>query len=149
TGQVGRLRTLLAETEGYPDRGFEWYYCQRLCHLELCTFIGHRAGVAAVSWSPDGKRLATGSGDGTAKVWEVAGGRELTLRGHTSEVVSVSWSPNGKLLATGSLDGTAKMWEVASGQALLTFEGHTSRVFSVSWSPDGKLLATGERRWHG
>ena len=61
TGQVGHLRALLAETEAYRDRGFEWYYCQRLCHLEQQTFIGHRAGVTAVSWSPDGKLLATGS----------------------------------------------------------------------------------------
>src|SRR5262249_5251654 len=38
TGQVSRLRALLAETQTYPDRGFEWYYCQRLCHLELHTF---------------------------------------------------------------------------------------------------------------
>ena len=84
TGQIGRLRQLLAETEAYPDRGFEWYYWQRLCHLDQHTLIGHRAGVLSVSWSPDGTRLATGSWDGTAKVWDAAGGRELlTLRGHT------------------------------------------------------------------
>ena len=77
TGQIGRLRALLAETEAYPDRGFEWYYWQRLCHLDRLTFIGHRAGVISVSWSPDGTRLATGSTDGTAKVWDAAGGREL------------------------------------------------------------------------
>ena len=87
TGQVGRLRALLAETEAYPDRGFEWYYWQRLCHLEQHTFIGHRSQVLSVSWSPDGTRLATGSEDGTAKVWDAAGGRELlTLKGHTGAV---------------------------------------------------------------
>src|SRR6516225_1267941 len=76
SGQIGRLRTLLAETEAYPDRGFEWYYWQRLCHLERQTLIGHRDGVAAVSWSPDGKWLATASDDGTVKLWEAASGRE-------------------------------------------------------------------------
>ena len=81
TGQVGRLRTLLAETEAYPDRGFEWYYWQRLCHLDQHTLIGHRSDVISVSWSPDGTRLATGSTDGTAKVWDAAGGRRTA---HTS-----------------------------------------------------------------
>jgi hypothetical protein len=91
TGQVSRLRALLAETDSYSDRGFEWYYWQRLCHLEQQTFIGHRARVTAVSWSPDGKRLATASGDCTAKVWLAASGRELlTLHGHTGGVLSVS-----------------------------------------------------------
>ena len=84
TEQISRLQTLLGETEAYPDKGFEWYYWQRLCHLDLHTLIGHRAEVTSVSWSPDGTRLATGSWDGTAKVWDAASGRErLTLRGHT------------------------------------------------------------------
>jgi eukaryotic-like serine/threonine-protein kinase len=102
TGQLGRLQALLAETDAYPDRGFEWYYWQRLCHPEQHTFIGHRNGVLSVSWSQDGTRLATGSRDGTAKIWPASGGPELlTLRGHVGEVWSVSWSPDGMRLATG------------------------------------------------
>ena len=97
-----------------------------------------------MSWSPDGTRLATGSNDGTAKVWDAAGGRELlTLKGHTGSVRSVSWSPDGTRLATGSEDGTAKVWDAAGGRELLTLKGHTSAVLSVSWSPDGTRLATG------
>ncbi len=144
TGQIGRLRTLLAETEAYPDRGFEWYYWQRLCHSDQHTLIGHRFEVLSVSWSPDGTRLATGSEDITAKVWDVAGGREMhTLKGHTNAVSSVSWSPDGTRLATGSHDGTAKVWDAAGRRELLTLRGHTGQVRSVSWSPDGTRLATG------
>jgi eukaryotic-like serine/threonine-protein kinase len=144
TGQVGRLRALLAETEAYPNRGFEWYYWQRLCHLDQHTLIGHRSAVRSVSWSPDGTRLATGSYDGTAKVWDAAGGRErLTLRAHTNPVDSVSWSPDGTHLATGSEDDTAKVWDAAGGRELRTLKGHTGPVRSVSWSPDGTRLATG------
>jgi WD40 repeat protein len=144
TGQVGRLRALLAETEAYADRGFEWYYWQRLCHLDEHTFIGHRSEILSVSWSPDGARLATGSYDGTAKVWDAAGGPErLTLRGHLCLIYSVSWSPDGTRVATGSQDGTAKVWNATSGRVLLTLEGHSNSVTSVSWSPDGKRLATG------
>jgi hypothetical protein len=71
-----------------------------------------------VSWSPDGTRLATGSEDGTAKVWDATGGRELlSLKGHVGEVV-VSWSPDGMRLATGSEDGTAKVWDAAGTAAV-------------------------------
>ena len=73
----------------------------------------------SVAWSPDGARLATGSWDGTAKVWDAAGGRELlTLKGHTGWVWSVAWSPDGRRLATRSLDGTARLWEVADAEAV-------------------------------
>ncbi len=97
-----------------------------------------------MAWSPDGTRLATGSWDGTAKVWDAAGGRELlTLKGHTSHVRSVSWSPDGTRLATGSEDGTAKVWDAAGGRELFTLKGHTGQVWSVAWSPDGTRLATG------
>jgi hypothetical protein len=111
---------------------------------ELLTFKGHTAAVHSVSWSPDGRRLATGSGNGTAKVWEAADGRGLlTLTGHVGPVWSVSWSPDGKRLATGCEDGTAKVWETAAGRELLTLAGHTGGIHAVSWSPDGRRLATG------
>src|SRR5262245_29757195 len=126
-GLVGRLRALLAEAETYPDRGFEWYYWQRLCHLDQHTLIGHRSEVRSVCWSPDGARLATGGDDGTAKVWDAAGDRErLTLKGHTRAVWSVSWSPDGAWLATGGDDGTAKVWDAVGGRERLTRTGHAS-----------------------
>ncbi len=144
--EMDRLHALLAETEAYPHRGFEWYYWQRLCHLQLHTFIGHRAPLTSVAWSPNGKFLATGSADGTAKIWPACGGRELlTLRGHSSGVTSLSWSPDGRRLATASLDGTAKVWETAEGRQQLTLNEHEDRVTSVSWSPNGERLATASK----
>jgi eukaryotic-like serine/threonine-protein kinase len=144
TSQLSRLRGLLADTEPYPDRGFEWFYWQRLCHLDRGTLIGHRAEIRSISWSPDGKLLATGSMDGTARIWESSGGRErFALKGHMSQVTSVSWSPNGIFLATASWDGTAKVWSAEDGQEQRTLEGHANRVWSVAWSPDGRCLATG------
>src|SRR5207248_1310182 len=97
-----------------------------------------------VSWSPDSQRLATGCGDGTAKVWEAASGRELlTLKGHfTQGNLVVSWSPDGQRLATASADGTAKVWQAAAGRELLGLQ-QKSPVASVAWSPDGKRLLTG------
>src|SRR5271166_4731395 len=108
------------------------------------TLKGHNGYVLSVAWSPDGKRLATGSDDHTAKVWDAASGQEvLTLKGNNGYVYSVAWSPDGKRLATGSLDHTAKVWDAASGQEVLPLKGDTDCVRSVAWSPDGKRLATG------
>jgi WD40 repeat protein len=140
---IPRVRAVLEETADYPDRCFEWYYLQRLCHLELQTLIGHRSRISGVCWSPDGQRLATASWDGTAKVWDTASGRELlNLSGHVGGVFSVSWSSQGQRLATGSCDTTAKVWDAVSGRELLTLRGHKHIVGFVSWSPDGKRLAT-------
>ena len=115
----------------------------QLSTTPLLTLRGHSKFLYSVAWSPDGKWLATGSGDNTAKVWDAATGRELrTLSGHKEGVTSVAWSPDGKRVATGSWDKTAKVWDAASGKELLTLGGHTEAVNSVAWSPDGKRLAT-------
>ena len=99
--------------------------------------------VLSVAWSPDGKRLATGSQDTTAKVWDAASGRDvLTLRGQHDSISSVAWSPDAKQLATGSGDGTARVWDAETGEDLLRLSGHDASVFSVAWSPDMRRLAT-------
>ena len=59
--------------------------------------------VLSVAFSPDGKRIVSGSDDGTIKVWDAATGQEtLTLKGHSSAVNSVAFSPDGKRIVTGS-----------------------------------------------
>jgi WD40 repeat protein len=68
-----------------------------------------------VSFSPDGKTLATGSEDKTIKLWNLEKEKEndiRTLRGHTDIVLSVSFSPDGKTLASGSGDRTVKLWNL-------------------------------------
>jgi dipeptidyl aminopeptidase/acylaminoacyl peptidase len=119
-------------------------------HRGQRTFLGHTNLVSSVSFSPDGKRIASGSTDGTVKVWDAASGQDLlTLKGHTRAVWSVSFSPDGKRIASGSggflrpTPGEVKVWDAASGQELLTLKGDTVTVNSVSFSPDGKRIASG------
>ena len=108
------------------------------------TLKGHHGWVYSVAYSPDGKTLASGSGDKTIKLWDVATGKEqATLKGHTDEVNSVAYSPDGKTLASGSDDKTIKLWDVATGKEQATLKGHTDWVSSVAFSPDGKTLASG------
>ncbi|OBQ21923.1 ribosome assembly protein 4, partial [Anabaena sp. AL93] len=112
--------------------------------LAVNTLKGHEGYVRSVGFSPDGKKLASGSKDKTIKIWDVTTGKVLnTLKGHESEVWSVRFSPDGQQLASGSNDKTIKIWDVTTGKVLNTLKGHESEVISVGFSPDGKKLASG------
>jgi WD40 repeat protein len=85
------------------------------------TFKSHADLVYSVAFSPDGKLLASGSWDTTAKIWVVDSGKEkATLKGHTAPIMSVAISADGKTLATGSIDKTVKVWDVAKGTERFT-----------------------------
>jgi WD40 repeat protein len=144
----GHVVELLEAEKGYKDRGFEWGYWNRLFHLDLLTIKGHSDGIFSVAYSPDGKRIVTGSFDKTAKVWDVVTGREiLTLKGNTLKVLSVIFSPDGKRIVTAGEDTNAKVWDAQTGRELLTLKGHSDPIFSVAYSPDGKRIATGSGQY--
>ena len=79
--------------------------------------VNHDSMVAAVALTPDGRLLATGSADHTARVWDAGSGGEQTWVGHDAAVTAVALDPGGDLLATGGEDRAARVWEVASGRS--------------------------------
>lgn len=100
--------------------------------------------VNSVAWSPEGRRLATGTSGNLVRICDVSSGKELlTLAGHTGVVRSVAWSPDGKWVASGSDDKTARLWDAETGKPVLTLSGHDGSVDSVAWSSDSLRLATG------
>jgi hypothetical protein len=115
---------------------------------ELRTLTGHSDWVSSVSYSPDGRYIASGSEDNTIKIWDATTGALVrTLTGHSSVVYSVSYSPDGRYIASGSWDGTIKIWDATTGALVRTLTGHSGYVLSVSYSPDGRYIASGS--WDG
>ena len=115
----------------------------------LLAVLGHDGPMWSVAFSPDGKRLATGSLDMTVKIWDAQSGEEQrTFHGHSQPVYCVAFSPDGRLLASGGAQGSdpseeaVKIWDGVTGQELFTLRGHAGGTWGVAFSPDGRRLAS-------
>ena len=110
------------------------------------AFEAHGGSAVALAIGPDGKLMATGGGDQTVQLWNLADRTPLgpPLRGHRSNVVSLAFSPDGSLLATGSWDGSVIVWDLATRRPKLPpLSMSIVQIESVAFSPDGRLLAAG------
>mmetsp|Transcript_28842 Transcript_28842/g.52976 ORF Transcript_28842/g.52976 Transcript_28842/m.52976 type:complete len:504 (-) Transcript_28842:23-1534(-) len=100
------------------------------------TMEGHSESVLAVAFSPDGRRLASGSGDTTLRFWDMGTqGPQTECRGHGNWVLAVSWSPDAKYVATGDMDGVIRLWDPETGKDLGRCSGHRAWITSLSWEP--------------
>jgi hypothetical protein len=104
---------------------------------------GHEGVVNAASFSPDGSRVVSASNDKTARIFDAASGKEITvLSGHEGFVASAVFSPDGAKVLTASWDKTARIFDAASGQQLLALSGHADKVTSAAFSSDGTRIVT-------
>jgi WD40 repeat protein len=128
----------LAGAEGSAIRVWD------LARREALVLRGHRSSVASVCFRGDSRWLASGSDDGTARLWDLSPNQEcLALSGHPGPVTDAAFSPDGKLLASAAADRTVRLWDMAKGQVRFTLQGHTGQVNCVRFGPDGQWLISG------
>jgi WD40 repeat protein/serine/threonine protein kinase len=145
-------------------RGWEWDYLMRLRDGPRAPLRGHDGGLWAAEFSPDGRRVVTGSVDGTAKIWDTATGRLLltfnnyALRvgiGPRVPVTCLAWSPDGQHIISPSLFpnpvaplnareafGVVKVWDATTGQVKVQYDKQVGIVYCLAVSPDGKRVAS-------
>jgi len=103
----------------------------------------HSDTAFAFALSPDEHTLASGSVDGSVKLWDVESGALLWSGWHPQGTMRLAFSPDGRLLASGGSDAAVRLWEASLGTPLEDIP-HPGPVFSLAWSPDGRLLASGD-----
>ena len=106
------------------------------------AFAKQEDAILAVTFSPDSKYILTGSGDATARLWDLKGNLIKIFIGHAGYINSVAFSPDGKSILTGSSDRSARLWDL-NGKVIRDFKGHGMPVNSVAFAPDGKEILTG------
>jgi WD40 repeat protein len=107
------------------------------------NIVAHDDTVNAISISPDDKLIASVSGDGSLKIWNLASGALVNRMRLGAGGVTVVFSPDGHTIATGCSDGKVRLWNPENGMSLPFTASHDGAVTALAWTPDGKVLVTG------
>jgi WD40 repeat protein len=105
---------------------------------------GHKHNITSLAFSPDGRKIVSGSEDCTVQFWDFETGTLLAaFRGHLGSVLSVSFSPVEDFLVSGSEDRTIRIWNTRTGKVVSVLQGHSEPVTSVAFSPHGRQVVSG------
>ncbi|PQE24547.1 hypothetical protein CJF32_00007580 [Rutstroemia sp. NJR-2017a WRK4] len=120
----------------------EWHAPWKLMRV----ISGHLGWVRALAVEPDNKWFASGAGDRTIKIWDLAtGGLKLTLTGHISTVRGLAVSPRHPYLFSCGEDKMVKCWDLETNKVIRHYHGHLSGVYTLSLHPTLDVLVTGGR----
>jgi len=101
---------------------------------------GHKDRIHALAFQSDGKILASGSGDGTVRLWDFATGKELAVLKHGTSVYGLAFSPDGTRLGSACADNAIRLWDMSTKDEVAELRGHTEYVHALTFSPDGTRI---------
>jgi serine/threonine protein kinase len=127
-------------------RGWEWHYLKRL-QYQTPPILQHDCMPLRVAFSPTGQCFASGSSDGTIRIWDAQTYQVLhKIPAHKEWIYSLAFSPDGEYLASGSVDKFLTIWKVRTGEKIRSWIPHGGDVSHLAFSPDGRYLASGGGR---
>jgi WD40 repeat protein len=135
---------IVSARPGRPEQAHEVTIWRAVTRTLAHTLKGHTGRVYCLAFNADGTLLASGSADGTVRLWDPwLGKKRVVLNGHAGAITAVAFSPDGKTLASGDHAGAVKLWDVSTGKEGRTLAGHKGAVLALAFSRDGGSLAAG------
>jgi WD40 repeat protein len=141
---LSAIRDILAKTENYPERGFEWGYWQNRLHEDRLTFHPHADFLPLLgSWTGDGKRFVTVGLNGQVRLWDARNFSLLQTVGENSDRGVFCYpTTDGKRIVTAVNGRDGQVWDLTTGKRLFILRGHRGGLVGAAFSADGRWIAT-------